>query len=378
MTLFLAAAQEEEAGWQLEQSNDGEATTLRYLEEGWKDGELEFQCEGTPPTYELLLNASDPPPWGSDFEGTLHGSLSIGGLTRIAEWDTWRGVFSPSTFSTSVWEHELESLVQSEGLLEVEVRMEGREAFQFRQEGSSTLARMLRRFRAACHRHVRKEDRQFELDGIRIDVRVEVSDEEIEDLRALAAELGIDDAESIYVGPYGSSLAAIVTSRAVKEGNLISHASLHAEHRDWLPWIDPESDMKSKGPWRASTKDLHSLNRGIFHDGDRSMEVRLGWGVSYAVADRIIQAIRKGTIREGRKGPSWTWGARAPLPDDFEAGPESAPRISVAEFRGNPPAPPDWVLYEIRFFRSGASGLIYTVRITEDAVEIVSGGQWIS
>jgi hypothetical protein len=313
--------------------------------------------------------------WTHDFEGVRDGTLRIGGRgTRKVEWRRW----GYKALAASLHRADIESLAESEGALDIEVRSPNDEALRYRSPESSSFLPALRRFLRDCGRHVREANRQFEVDGIEVDLRVEVDEKGIEDMRALAAQLGIPDVKSIYVGLYGiptSSLVAIVEGRAVQDGNKISQSRLLLRQKYWpSSWVNSDEVTTTHGLWQTSARNLDNLDRWIVRDGDWSIEVRLEAGVPYDDAVRIIRAIRARTLVDVREGPSWMYPGLSLGPEDLRQWDATTlPRIEIDD---EAPAGESG-RYEVSIPSSLGSGTMIRVRLLDDRVEVVAVGQWI-
>ncbi len=361
--------------WEIE-PHQGNATVLRR-EFDISEPRVEFRCEGKPPSFHILfLWPGESAAPSSDFERAHGGTIHIPPRpTRKAEWkgEGW--------FSTPLERTEVESLVETGAAVDIEVQAPDGEVIRYRSPESSTIAPAISKFLEYCAHHVKSVHRQFVVDGIEVDLQVEVDDKGLEDIRALAAELGIRDVQKVYVGPRSIRwlrVAAIVESRVVRDRDRIAQSKLVFGQKYWKHWpssdVDSEEDLTTRGLWHADSRALQILDRWIIRDGDWNIEVRLGEGVPYDDAARLIRAIRAGTLVDVREGPRWKYIPLSAEPYELKQWKEVCPRIE----RDKTAAAVESGSYEISIPQSrGLSGTTLQVRIVGDRVEVVGVSLWI-
>ncbi len=362
--------------WEIE-SYGGESTRLERRFEV-RDFPVKFECEGTPPVFEVLFVPEGRSILPRDFDRTLGGTIRIPPEpVRNAEWKVRSG---SGWLWTALDRIEIEFLVESAGALEIEVQTPEGQTLRHRSPESTAIAPAVARFLEACDHHTKETNRRFDLDGIEIELQVEVDDAGIEDIRALAAELGIRDVQRISVGLYGipvSRLAAIVESRAVREGDKITQTQLKLSQKYWTYWassdFEPDGQLFTRGLWQTSLRDLYSLDRWIVRDGDWSIEVRLGAEVPYEDAVRIVRAIRTGKLVDVREGPAWVHVPLSADPYDLKQFGKSLPRIT----RDANATTGEAGRYVVDIPTSGGSGTTLDVRLIGDRLEVVGVSVWI-
>jgi hypothetical protein len=238
-------------------------------------------------------------------------------------------------------------------------------------------------------RRVEEGNRKFEVDGIRVELQIEVNEKDIEDIRAIASQVGIRDIQKIFVGyhgvPYGVPMA-IVESRPVRDGNRIARRELVVAHKYWTPWqlsTSPSTDvpgsphmeegLTTRGFWQADSRDLSLLDRTLVEVGDWTIEVRLDFEVPYDDAVLLLHAIREGAVVDARVGIVTEQLSVNPyglLSDN----PRTVPRI----WRAANAAAGQSRRYLIEIFHGMSSGTVLHVRIVGDRVEVYQIGQWIA
>jgi hypothetical protein len=213
-------------------------------------------------------------------------------------------------------------------------------------------------------------NRQFEVDGIQVELQIEVSEKDLEDIRFLAAELGIREIQKIFIGYRGlivGKLVALVESRAVRDGDKIAQSELKLRQRYWQSSADDsDGDLRTRGLWQAGSTDLRLLDRWIVRDGDWSIEVGLGEVVPYDDVVRVIRAIRAGSLVDARQdGPD---GILTPLSQPYELkqwGAKAFPDIKRDTRSGESGR------YLISLPKSMGSETILYVRVVGDRVEVL-------
>lgn len=349
----------------------------------WQEAEFELRCIGNPPFFRLrLVPIEDAKPWGAssdDYRGSVHLGDSP---ARAVRWDR----YGDTELATRILDSEVAAYRQL-GEIELIVELSEGRTFRMHSAQSSEVEDHVSQFLASCAEMPKDVDRQFTVDGIDVDLAIDVSERDIDDIRALASEFGINDIESIsveYFGMFGQPVA-IVTSRAVLNTDEILESELMLKNDGWPEsYIDPDDDegIVVRGAWSTSHNYFRELDRWIVRDGDFSIEVRLGPDVSYDAAERIIRAVHRETLRDAqldhlpdRVIESLSLSAPAP-PRAEELGRWDGwrPRIErdVPEV-GSVPASRDESSERYRLVL--ARGLTVIVRLGDDAVELLGSSR---
>lgn len=197
--------------------------------------------------------------------------------------------------------------MSSGGAIEIQIKVPGEGAFRHEFVPSESVVPMLPEFLETCRHHVRATDLQFEVDGIKVALRIEVDAQAIEEIRELAREFGIHEIERIWIGFTGASaLVAKVRGRETRNETEIRRLTLDVGNNFWREnRIAQDDDTIYRGSWYTSSKHLDVFRRWIVHDGTWSIKVAVGPGVSHDVTKRIVVAVRDARLVDGRDPNDW-------------------------------------------------------------------------
>lgn len=306
----------EESTWRL-MSSDGRRTQLSPHIPWNEPGELHYDltCSGRPASFKVTLELSTSLP-ALPAHDEVPGELAVGGnAPRPAVWK-----HHTTSFSTALTGSEIGQLRAAEGELTVWFMPRGEERLRFSFSPTGAIAPALSEFLDTCDRHVQVEGQEYELDGIEVELEVDLPASELFTLRELARDVGVLDIEHIFIGFEGHPFARLVAkvTGSLQGPEARSRMALRAYHLDWTRgrpilfdsesldetlttgrWRSPREI--TRGGWRSSPD--HVAHRWVIREGDLRFEVDTESGIPLDLVANIVSAIRQERLADLRHPP---------------------------------------------------------------------------
>jgi hypothetical protein len=191
-----------------------------------------------------------------------------------------------------------------------------------------------------------------------------------QEILELAARLGIKDPQAvsadIILMPLGC-LALRVESRVSVAGNRRTWTETYVARTDSYRYCHNTPPSASVGHWQVAAPGVLPREVWRIQDGDWYVDARLGAGVTYEMATKIILAFKTKTFVDRRKGP------QDATIGDQTIGKELLVSHTVSVYRSQSHVENE---YEIGTGRIGGLSLLVTV--TGDHVELISMSRWIA
>jgi hypothetical protein len=182
----------------------------------------------------------------------------------------------------------------------------------------------------------------------------------------LARRLGIAQPRIVSFTAYLPSFCPVVRVESIVtvEGNRRSWLALLLRQKDWRACTRvPRFSTRGEGRWRGSRAELSTEEEWRIAEGDWFIDIRLGEGVAYDDAKRIVLAIRNGAL--ANRLPSSIGALKLDT---------TMPEIDASEIRSITVDKSNADMYQVTTGRFG--GLLYRVRIRDGTVELHGEGSW--